>query len=188
MGKLEEESRKRHRKTRIQESILLTLASGGRMGSDLIINRVLDALLGTELSEYDRKREVVKSATARLERNGLVTFHDRHFTLTKRGRKILDDWQMSRYVINQPRKWDKKWRVIIFDIPEKRKRMRERARSILIAASFRRLQDSVWVYPYDCEEVISLMKTDLGISKDMLYMIVDQIENDRFLRMDFNLI
>lgn len=188
MGKLEEENRKRVRKTRLQESILLTLASGGRMGSDLIINRALDALLDTELCNYDRKVEVVKSATARLKKNGLIYFENGKYMLTRTGQGVLDGWQMSRYQIKQPRKWDKKWRVIIFDIPEQKKRVREQVREILVAARFQRLQDSVWVYPHDCEDIVGLMKTDLGISKNLLYMIVDQIENDRFLKMDFGLL
>ncbi|KKW14638.1 MAG: hypothetical protein UY54_C0013G0001 [Parcubacteria group bacterium GW2011_GWA2_50_10b] len=29
---------------------------------------------------------------------------------------------------------------------------------------------------------------DYGISRDMLYIIADQIENDKYLRMDFDLI
>ena len=74
-----------------------------------------------------------------------------------------------------------------FRIPEKKKRAREQVRQILSSAGFIRLQNSVWVFPYDCEDVIGLMKTDLGIGKNLLYMIVDQIENDRHLRIEFGL-
>ena len=108
--------------------------------------------------------------------------------MTRNGAKIFKEWEMSAYTIKRPRKWDGKWRVIIFDIPEKKRAARTRVREILTAAGFQRLQDSVWVFPYDCEDVIGLMKTDLNVGKHLLYMIVDQIENDRFLRMDFDLI
>ena len=37
-------------------------------------------------------------------------------------------------------------------------------------------------------EKIGLLKMDYGISRDMLYIIADQIENDKYLRMDFDLI
>lgn len=50
---------------------------------------------------------------------------------------------------------------------------------------FYRLQDSVWVYPYDCEDVIGLLKTNLGLGSAVLYMIVEKIENDRRLREHF---
>jgi len=189
MGKLEEESRKSSRKTRLQEAILVTLISGGRMGSEQLVKQVIDNLLGTDFAiTSPRRSEIVRSTASRLNQKGLVVFKDHHYSLTPAGEKMLKKWQMSRYQIKQPRKWDKKWRVIIFDIPEKKKKIRERVRQILLAANFQRLQDSVWVHPYDCEDIIGLMKTDLSIGKHLLYLIVDQIENDRFLRMDFGLV
>jgi len=173
----------------MQEAILLTIASGGRIGGDLLIKQVVDSLLGTDLSTSSpRKSEIVKTAATRLSNEGLVVFKDGRYSLTRTGEDILNDWQVSRYKIRRPRKWDKKWRVIIFDIPEKKKKIREQIREILTNAGFRRLQDSVLVYPYDCEDAIGLMKTDFGIGRNLLYMIVDQIEDDRFLRMDFDLI
>ena len=46
-----------------------------------------------------------------------------------------------------------KWRVIIFDIPEKEK-MRLQISYLFKQSGLYRLQDSVWVYPYDCEDII----------------------------------
>ena len=189
MGTLEESARKNIRRTKVQEAILTALVSGGRMGGDLLLKQVVDTLLGTDFSTTPPRRgDVVKSAASRLVKRGLLKFENGHYVATSRGAQVLGDWHMSNYRIKIPRKWDKKWRVIIFDIPEKKRRIRDHVRDILVAAGFQRLQDSVWVYPYDCEDVIGLMKTELGIGKYLLYMIVDQIENDRFLRMDFDLI
>ena len=52
---------------------------------------------------------------------------------------------------------------------------------------FVRLQDSVWIYPYDCEDIITLLKADFQIGKDMLYMIVEMLEYDKRLRNHFDL-
>ena len=52
---------------------------------------------------------------------------------------------------------------------------------------FVRLQDSVWVFPYDCEEFISLLKANLKIGAAVFYMVVAQIENDKHLRAHFGL-
>ncbi|MEK7175952.1 MAG: CRISPR-associated endonuclease Cas2 [Patescibacteria group bacterium] len=188
MGKLEEEEKKLIKRGKIQEAILLTLASGGRLGAELIVEQAIEHLTGIDYPLSKRKNETIKSAASRLRQKGLIQFKDGYYSLTDSGKLILDKWQMSRYKIEKPRKWDNKWRVIIFDIPEKKRGLRTRAREILKVAGFQRLQDSVWVFPYDCEDVIGLMKTDMGIGKYLLYMIVDQLENDRFLRMDFDLI
>ena len=76
---------------------------------------------------------------------------------------------------------------MIFDIPEKRHSLRARARGIVAGFGFVRLQDSVWAYPYDCEEAIALLKTELHIGKDLLYIIADAVEHDVPLRKQFGL-
>ncbi|MEX2013840.1 MAG: CRISPR-associated endonuclease Cas2, partial [Parcubacteria group bacterium] len=172
----------------VQEAILLTLASGGRLGASLLVPRVLNALLKLDIPSSPRKNDVIESAASRLRKKGLVVFKDEHYSLTKTGEKILNRWQMSDYRIERPKRWDRKWRVIIFDIPERKRAIRTEVRRILTEAGFQRLQDSVWVYPYDCENVIGLMKINLGIGKHLLYMIVDRIENDRHLRAEFDLL
>ncbi len=52
---------------------------------------------------------------------------------------------------------------------------------------FVRLQDSVWVFPYSCEEFLALLKAELKIGTSVLYMVVEEIENDKHLREHFNL-
>ena len=75
----------------------------------------------------------------------------------------------------------------MFDIPEKRRGVRTAVRRTLQALDFRRLQDSVWVHPHDCEDLITLLKVDFSIGKDLLYIIADTIEYDAPLRRHFGL-
>lgn len=77
--------------------------------------------------------------------------------------------------------------MLIFDIPEQKKGLREKIRTTLQRVGFVRLQDSVWIYPYDCEDLITLLKADFKVGKDMLYMIVDTLEYDSPLRSQFGL-
>ena len=85
------------------------------------------------------------------------------------------------------KRWDKRYRMIIFDIPERRRIVRDQLRRIMRECGFLRIQDSVWVSPYDCEELIILIKADLHIGKDVLYTIVEKIENDKWIKKYFNL-
>ena len=77
--------------------------------------------------------------------------------------------------------------MVIFDIPEKKKKVRKQVSRLFSQAGLYRLQDSVWVFPYDCEDIIGLLKTELGVGKDILYVIADEIENDKYLRSHFDL-
>lgn len=171
----------------MQEAIFITLASGGRRGALLFPRLVAEVLTGEDLTPPPRINEYVRTSASRLSRRGLLKFEDSHYSITAEGKKLWDRWQREDFKLKKPKRWDHKWRVIIFDIPEKKRRTREKIRNLLFQAGFQRLQDSVWVYPYDCEDLIGLLKADYGIGREMLYLIVDQIENDKYLRMDFGL-
>lgn len=187
MGQLEKENLRRIRRTKLQHAILTSIHAAGVLGIGLVAPGVLVQMKRLGFLPHPRNTEVVKSSALRLKAKGLLRFENGHYSLTKAGEETLNYWQRKNYKIPKPKKWDKKWRLIIFDIPEKRKRVREEVRRIFAEAGFRRLQDSVWIYPFDCEDMVGLLKSDLGIAKDLLYMIVDQVENDLHLRKDFGL-
>ena len=107
--------------------------------------------------------------------------------LTQQGEDKLIRFELLGYKLKKPKKWDKKWRMLIFDIKEERKRTRDKIRFTLNRIGFLRLQDSVWVYPYDCEDFVTLMKADFKIGRDLLYLIVDTIEGDAKIKNYFKL-
>ena len=77
--------------------------------------------------------------------------------------------------------------MLVFDIPEYRKTLRDKVRRTLISIGFVRLQDSVWIYPYPCDDLIALLKSDFRVGKDLLYVIADSIENDTALKKRFSI-
>lgn len=188
MGKLEEENRKRVKRGEIQKLILNSIKITGVLSIGLVAPQVIGAMGKLGLISNKRQNEIVRSSASKLTKKGLLLYKDGRYELTQEGEKKLRLWELQDYQIKRPHKWDKKWRVIIFDIPEKKKKIRNQIRNLFISAGLYRLQDSVWVYPYDCEDIVGLLKTDLGVGKDILYMIVDEIESDKYLREEFNLL
>ena len=131
-----------------------------------------------------------KTVLGRLAEKGLVVFIEkdgkRYARITKKGQHILQ-MESERKTIAKKRKWDERWRVVIFDIPERRRSVRVRLRRFMEEYGFVRLQDSVWIYPYDCEDLIALAKANFRIGADVLYMIVERLERDKHLREHFKL-
>ena len=131
-----------------------------------------------------------KSALGRLAEKGLVTFVEeggkRYARITEKGERVLQ-METERTAMAKKKKWDRRWRVVIFDIPERRKTIRVRLRRFMDEYGFVRLQDSVWIYPHDCEDLIALAKADLRVGADVLYMIVERLERDKHLREHFGL-
>lgn len=131
-----------------------------------------------------------KTALGRLVAKGCVVFVEengkRHARITEKGERMLQ-METEKITIAKKRRWDRRWRVVIFDIPERRKSVRVSLRRFMQEYGFVRLQDSVWIYPYDCEDLIALAKANLRIGADVLYMIVERLERDTYLREHFGL-
>jgi hypothetical protein len=71
-------------------------------------------------------------------------------TLTPKGaERVL---QVKRKLKEKKKRKDGKWIMIIFDIPEKKRRARELLREALVDLGYQKLQQSVWVCPYDVYE------------------------------------
>ncbi len=153
--------------------------------------QALDMFYGNKAYDRSKKRYYINTTITKLKEKGFIKFENKSgkkfVRLTKKGREKLLKYQLQEIKIKKPKRWDKKWRVVIFDIKEQRKYAREGLRIELIRLGFLKLQNSVWVYPYDCEEVIVMIKSHLKIGKDILYMTVEKIENDRWLKKEFGL-
>lgn len=187
MGKLELESKSRTRKKNIQKIILSAVATAGILSVATVAPGVVGAMAKLGIIPTKRQKEIIKRSRQRLIERGLLEYKENFLRLTKDGEAHLRALSVKDFKLAKPKKWDKKWRVLMFDIKESRRELRDKIRRTLRAIGFVRLQYSVWIYPYDCEDLITLLKADFKIGKDLLYMIVDEMEYDLPLRQRFNL-
>src|SRR3989344_687845 len=67
----------------------------------------------------------------------------------KENRQALQ-FNINKIEIKKPIKWDRKWRIVMFDIPEKLKGLRDSLRLHFREIGMIELQKSVLVYPYPC--------------------------------------
>jgi len=193
MGILEKEVKTKIKRQNIQKLILNTVFAAGILSVAFIAPNVLSVIKQFEGS-FKRKKNLkysINDSFARLQEKGLIEICEingkKVARITKKGESQLDFLDRHKFKLKIPKKWDGRWRVVIFDIKEKRSKTRFLLRKTLSQIGFIRLQNSVWIYPYDCEDLISLLKADFKIGKDVLYMIVEKLENDWHLRKTFNL-
>ena len=188
MGILEEGSRQRTQRNELRKIILQTVQAAGIIGLALVAPNVIGGMEKLGLIPSRRQRYVVRRSCARLIKAGMLKRNEKgQLRLTKKGESALRRLEMHDYAAPKPARWDHKWRVLIFDVPEYRKGLRDKIRRTLEVIGFTRLQDSVWIYPYDCEDLMTLLKADFHIGKDLLYMVVDTLENDSALKSRFGL-
>jgi len=180
----------RVRITRTKQIILKSIYAAGVLSVGLIAPNVIGALarMGV-LQKLSRNTEFSYRRTLRtMQEQGLVTIYgsgkNTEITLTDKGRVYL---QSRDIVTIQKKRWDKKWRILLFDIPESRKAVRDIVRHALTTLGFIQLQKSVWVCPHPCEEIILLLKKEHRLGLSLLYVVADEIEAEERLLKHFNL-
>ncbi len=109
------------------------------------------------------------------------------FYLTEKGRALLDAYALGQKTIKPQPKWDGKWHVLIFDIPETARSKRDCVRRTLIEMGFHRLQDSVWVFPYECRQIMNLLRIRHQVIREALYLVVESLDGDHWLRKQYHL-
>lgn len=139
---------------RPQDKILLGLALAGDVFEVLrdpggLVSSSYEYLYGFVPYRYKRHNfeERVKGTlkTGYIEK--VIKNSEVYFRLTNLGEeKIVRDFPILA-LQNNP--WDRRWRIVVFDIPEKTRKTRDYLRAKLYELGFGMLQESVWITPFD---------------------------------------
>lgn len=175
----------------IKEKILLLLYAGISLGFAYTPDRQFKIFreLGKEWGRVDERtfreklRELHRSGIVRVQENPNGTYE---YVLTEKGKTRALTQRFQQLAI-QKGKWDGKWRMVTFDIPERVRLGRDALRNKLQKLGFRELQKSVFVFPYPCKDEIDFLVELFGIKKFVRFCEVDFIDNDSHLRKLFRL-
>jgi CRISPR/Cas system-associated endoribonuclease Cas2 len=176
----------------VHEIILRTiLDSGSIILEELAQNAIKRFGPSFGLTRKSDPRYDIPRSVRRLMERGLLEIRLRKgqefLSLTEKGRQTLVRFTHDELVLKKPKVWDKKWRVVIYDIREERKLLRGELKRVLEGLGFVMVQKSVWVYPYPCEDLLLLLKADFRVGKEVLYLVVERMENDGWIRKHFKL-
>ena len=164
-------------KGEIVKDILTWVAIGGAVAFAAASSSSFISNLLRKFAKKQRynKRSVV-NAFYRLRKEGYIHIqrsgHQIYISLTPEGRKKAGRFQINSLQIEKPKHWDKKWRIVIFDIKHKNRVKREALRGFLKRLGFYQLQKSVWAHPYNCEDEVRLLKDFFGFTVNELQLIV----------------
>ncbi len=172
-------------------AVLRTLYIGDALSIVMVAPKT-SALL-THLDGGTRRRTAlykrIDHARARLVHDGLARINkDGDLELSVHGNTYVERMLVREYAIPEQARWDGKWRILMFDVREKRRRVRSQLRRLLQGAGFVLLQDSVWVHPYPCDEFVQILRAHLksGVG-ELRQVTADALESDRALREHFHL-
>jgi DNA-binding transcriptional regulator PaaX len=185
-------------KSEITKIILKSIFMGGAIAiastSPTFVSRILPNIIKYAKYKIKNKKQQKSfySTFNRLKNKGMIKIEYRgkqiHISLTEEGKKMAGKYQINDLKIDKPKKWDKKWRILIFDIENKQNIKREALRGKIKEWGLYQLQKSVWVYPYDFQKEIILLREFFGLTdKEMKVILATAIENDQDAREFFGL-
>jgi len=106
--------------------------------------------------------------------------------LTEKGKMRAITYDFLNMKIEH-KKWDGKWRIVVFDVPEKIRQGRNALRWKIKKLGFCELQKSVFVFPYECKDEIDFIVEFFGLKGYTYYGTLESIDNDAYLRKSFDL-
>ncbi len=186
---------KRETKEKVLSASKTVLVTIGVLGFVVVAASMGNAVQLLKYTPFLKKNRLkvyeVNHNIKRLLSRGLIQIKkDKNYEyleLTEKGKSLLLKCELEGLNKSQPSKWDGKYRLVIFDISESSRRIRDDLRKIIRGFGFVYLQKSVWIYPYPCKDIIELLKKYLGIHGEVIYMEIGSIEDDEWLRKSFNL-
>lgn len=173
-------------KSAIVKDVFSWLCIGGAVVIAATSPYFVQNILSTRRGFKNYPRQKVSSTFDRLRRSGLISIRKNnrqiYISLTPEGRKKAGMFQIDALKIKQTKRWDKKWRLLSFDIPEKRKIIREALRGKLRELGFKLFQKSIWIYPRDCAPEVELLKSFFGLRDEEAQLVVaeDIGNNDKW--------
>lgn len=113
-----------------------------------------------------------------LKQNNLITF-DTYYrqpypVLTADGKMAIKTvLPFKKYGL-----WDKKWRLVLFDIPEEDRNLRVKLTQFLESLGFEQMKNSAYLSPHPLLNTVSRYATSLGLRQHLNLMTIDKLEDE----------
>lgn len=175
------------------QKVLLLLAGGVALGLSGSPHRYA-RVLGTLSREWRRiNRQALYRAIRRLYESKLIGYRQHQdgsveIVLSRGGKPVALRYQLDEMRIPEPGRWDRKWRVVIFDIPERHRRLRDALRPRLRQIGMLELQKSVFIHPFECRNEVEFIVEFYDARPYVRFLEAVFVDNELHLKRRFGLI
>jgi len=178
----------------LKEKILLSLLAGVALGCAVTpsqqnrVFRSLAKIWGSSSKKVSgeirnlKRTKLIKKITKTGESNYSIE-------LTEKGKMEALEYYFLRKLEIKDKKWDGKWRMLIFDVPEQLRNGRNALRWKIKKLGFCELQKSVFIIPYECKREIDFVVEYFQLKPYVYYGILEIVgeETNRKLKKSFGL-
>lgn len=181
----------------ITESVLETIAdnlikTGGiKPRLPVILGLLIKLIL--EKKRQKIKESQIKRVLKNLEKKEIIFMKEKndnvYVTLSESGEIMVKKYSIKALLALKlkRKKWTGKWFLVFFDVPELQRSKRDYLRRFLLKIGFYPYQKSVYIFPYECEQEINLIKKIVEGARYMRYIVAEKIEDEEIIKNYFHL-
>ncbi len=133
------------------------------------------------LSARERTREAKRILRYMKEHGYLTGEYEHGLQLTDKARRRLAKREMHHISIDIPNIWDGTWRVVMYDIPEKKGGARRALGGSLRKLGFFQLQKSAWIMPFPCRDQVANIAAYFDIDTYVTYFEAQYLDNENVM-------
>ncbi len=147
------------------------------------------------LTSEDKKsrRKKVRNVIRRLEKRDIIDLKEENgqvyvYLKNKNHPKVIGYSIKALLDFKKKKKtWDGRWFIVFFDVPEAQRNKRDYLRKFLKRIGFYPYQQSVYIFPYECEKEVALIKKITESGKYLKYIIAEKIEEEEKIKTFFKI-
>lgn len=162
----------------INKSLKL-IGYNGLAGTVLSVRKSTDAftlLLAHEINNQNTLKrvcsELVRQKLVQVDKEQAGT----RITITPAGATRLLSINANEVKLTPMKQWDKRWRLVCFDIPSGKDSQRQYFNRRLHELGFTMIQKSMWVHPYECIDAIRHITDYIGLTRYVSVLEVTKLD------------
>ena len=164
---------------------LCGILSGTTRSPNAILRVMLDE---TNSEDTKNNRERMRQKLRAMRRHGYISEYANTYTLSDKGRHIMEKEKLWSLSIPTPKRHDGLWRILVFDIPKEKSGVRIVFVRLLQNLGLRFYQRSVWIYPFPFENEVKKIGKVYGILQHVSFITAAQIDRVATLRKEFRIL
>lgn len=129
------------------------------------------------MDKRERERELQRIIYNLKAQGYLAGEYEHGLQLTAKAHTRLAKIDEETLAITPQDRWDRRWRIVIYDIPEKHKTARNLINLKLRSLGCFQLQKSTWITPFPCRDVIETLCAHYDVDRYVTYFEAVGLDN-----------